>query len=253
MNEMNIQPAAEAAPGLSPWQRVVCIFSAPSKTFAQIQRGDRSWWLPLLIFAVVGYLFFAAVIFRIGLRQVVTNQIHLKPAQESQLSQLPPEQQEKNIKIAVEITEAIFIANPVLVLAGVAVLSGGLWATINFVFGGRAKYGSIFTVWMYAALPGIVKPLLGAIAIFAGVAPESFNIKNYAPTNIGAFLDPLATNKAIYTLATSLDAVTIWTMVLLGMGTALVAGVRRSSGYFAVFGWWALFVLIGVSIAAAFG
>lgn len=162
-------------------------------------------------------------------------------------------QREKNIKIGVEITEAIFIANPVLVLAGVAVLSGGLWATINFVFGGRAKYGSIFTVWMYAGLPGIIKPLLGAIAIFAGVAPESFNIKNYAPTNIGAFLDPLATNKAIYTLATSLDAVTIWTLVLLGMGTAMVAGIRRSSGYFAVFGWWALFVSIGVGVTAAFG
>ena len=151
------------------------------------------------------------------------------------------------------ITEAIFIANPVLVLAGIAVLSGGLWATINFVFGGRAKYGSIFTVWMYAGLPGIVKPLLGTIAIFAGMAPESFNIKNYAPTNIGAFLDPLATNKAIYTLATSLDAVTIWTLVLLGMGTAIVAGVKRGSGYIAVFGWWAIFVLIGVGVSAITG
>ena len=50
------------------------------------------------------------------------------------------------------------------------------------------------------------------------MAPESFNIKNFAPTNLGAFLDPVDTNKALYTLATSLDAITIWTLVLLGMG-----------------------------------
>jgi hypothetical protein len=37
------------------------------------------------------------------------------------------------------------------------------------------------------------------------------------------------------------------------MGTAIVAKVKRSSGYIAVFGWWAIFVLIGVGWAAAMG
>jgi hypothetical protein len=156
-------------------------------------------------------------------------------------------------KISVYITEGVFIANPALVLAGVALLSLGLWGTINFVFGGKAKYGSIFTVWMYASLPSILKSLLGILVIFAGTAPESFNIKNFAPTNIGAFLNPLETNKALYALASSLDVVTIWTLVLLGIGAATVAGVKRSSGYIAVFGWWAVFVLAGAGIAAIMG
>ncbi|MGA7856607.1 MAG: YIP1 family protein, partial [Terracidiphilus sp.] len=82
------------------------------------------------------------------------------------------------------------------------------------------------------------------------VAPDSFNIKNFAPTNLGAFLSPTDTNAALYALATSLDVVTIWTLVLLGMGLAMVAGVKRSSGYIAVFGWWALFVILGAGIAA---
>ena len=135
----------------------------------------------------------------------------------------------------------------------VAVGSLGLWGTINFMFGGKASYGSIFTVWMYAGLPGIVKVVLGIIVIYAGVAPDSFNIKNYAPTNAGAFLNPLETNAALYSLASAVDIVTIWTMILMGIGIATVAGVKRSSGYITVFGWWALFVLIGVGWAAAFG
>ena len=50
-----------------------------------------------------------------------------------------------------------------------------------------------------------------------------------------------------------MDAVTIWTMVLLAIGTATVAGVKRGSGYIAVFGWWAIFTLIGVGFAAITG
>jgi hypothetical protein len=106
---------------------------------------------------------------------------------------------------------------------------------------------------MYASLPGILKVLLGVIVIYAGTAPESFNIKNYAPTNLGAFLNPLETNPALYSLASSIDVITIWTLILLGMGTAMVAGVKHNSGYIAVFGWWAIFVLIGVGIAAVTG
>jgi hypothetical protein len=37
------------------------------------------------------------------------------------------------------------------------------------------------------------------------------------------------------------------------MGTAIVAGVKRTSGYIAVFGWWAILVLIGAGIAAVTG
>lgn len=250
MSDPEVQPEAEQAPGLSQLQRVTNTFTAPSKTFADIKRGNKSWWLPFIIAAVFGYILFAVVSTRIGMEQVVQNQIHLSPKQEERMNQAPPEQREMSMKISLGVTQGVFIGGPILVLIVVAVGSVGLWGTINFLFGGKATYGSIFTVWMYAALPAIVKVLLGVVVIYAGTAPESFNIKNYAPTNLGAFLNPLETNAALYSLASSIDIVTIWTLVLLGMGTAIVAGVKKTSGYIAVFGWWAIFVLIGVGVAA---
>ena len=250
MSDPEVQPVAGQAPGLTQWQRLANIFTAPSKTFADIKRGNKSWWMPFIIFALVGYILFGVVASRIGMQQVVENQIHLNAKQEENLTQ-HPEQREMTMKISLGITEGIFIGNPLLVLAILAVGSLGLWATINFLFGGKATFGSIFTVWMYAGLPGLIKVLLGIVVIFAGVAPESFNIKNYAPTNLGAFLNPLDTNAALYSLASSIDFTTIWTLVLLGMGTAIVAGVKRGSGYIAVFAWWAVFVLIGAGAAIA--
>jgi hypothetical protein len=254
MSDMEVVPVAESAPvGLSQWQRVSNTFTAPSKTFEDIKRGNKSWWLPFLIIALVGYILFAAVYVKIGMQQVVDNQIQLNTKQAEAMAQAPPAQQEMSKKISLYITEGIFIANPVLVLIIAAIISLVLWGTINFVFGGKAKFGGIFVVWVFAQLPGIVKVLLGTVVIFGGVAPESFNIKNFAPTNAGAFLNPLDTNKALYALASSVDVVTIWTLVLLGMGIAIVAGVKRTSGYIAVFGWWAIIVLFGAGIAAVMG
>jgi hypothetical protein len=252
MSDSAVQPVAEQAQGLSQMQRLTNTFTAPSKTFADIKRGNKSWWLPFILFTIIGYILYGVVVSRIGMAQVVQNQIHLSPKQEERLNQAPPEQRETSMKISIAVTQGFFIGNPVVLLIIVAVGSVGLWGTINFLFGGKATYGSIFAAWMYAGLPGIIKVLLGIVVIYAGTAPESFNIKNYAPTNLGAFLNPLDTNPALYALASSLDIVTIWTMVLLGMGIATVAGVKRSSGYIAVFGWWAIFTLIGAGWAAAF-
>jgi hypothetical protein len=256
MSDLEVTPVAVSAhegAGLSQWQRVTNTFTAPSKTFEDIKRGNKSWWLPFVIFAVVGYILFAAVYFKIGMQQVVDNQIQLNPKQAEAMAQAPPQQRETSEKIQIYITEGFFIANPLVILVAGAVISLVMWGTINFLFGGKAKFGSIFSVWMFAGLPGVIKVLLGVVVIFAGVAPESFNIRNYAPTNAGAFLNPLEANKALYALATSLDVVTIWTLVLLGIGIATVAGVKRTSGYIAVFAWWAIIVLIGVGAAAVMG
>ncbi|HEY1208231.1 MAG TPA: YIP1 family protein [Terracidiphilus sp.] len=251
MSETAVQPGAQAT-GLSQWQRVANTFTAPSKTFEDIKRGNQSWWMPFVIMALVSYIFFAAVFVKIGMQTVVDNQIKLDPKAEERMAQATPEQREMGTKISLYITEGVFIAQPVIMLAVVALGSLGLWGTINFVFGGKATFGSIFTVWMYAGLPGIIKAVLGTVVIFAGIEPETFNIKNFAPTNLAAFVfpNPAEANKVLYSLANSLDVITIWTLVLLAIGTATVAGVKRNSGYIAVFGWWAIFVLIGVGFAA---
>ena len=256
MSDSGIQTVAEipAGPGLSQLQRVTSIFSAPSKTFEDIKRGNRSWWLPWVILAIFGYLFFAAVSYKVTMQTVVDNQSKLmSESQQEKMAQMPPEQRATTAKWTRYVTEGILIASQVFVLIKSAIVALVLWGTINFVFGGKAKFGGIFAVWFFANLPTILAALLGIVVLFVGGTPETFNIKNFAPTNVGAFLPVMETNKAVYSLATSLDVIDFWMMFLMGMGIAIVAGVKRSSGYIAVFGWWANIVLIGVGWAAMMG
>jgi hypothetical protein len=256
MSDMGVQPVGEAAPegaGLTQWQRVADTFAAPSKTFEDIKRGNKSWWLPLIIGALFTYILFGAIYQKVGMQQVVDNQVRMDPKAQERMANATPEQRAMGAKIGIYATEGAFIGGPVIAMGVVALMSLVLMATINFGFGGKAKFGDIFAVSYYAWLPEIFRAILGTIVIYSGMAPESFNIKNFAPTNLGAFLDPIETNKALYTLATWLDAVTIWRLVLLGMGIAIVAGTKRSSGYIAVFGWWVLMLLIAVGWAAVMG
>lgn len=254
MSDTGVQPTAESTPGLSQIQRVTNIFSAPSKTFTDIKNGHKSWWLPFIIYIVLGYAFFGVVSTKVGMRQVSENQLRLSGQKtQDRLAQLTPEQRESQMKISVAITEGIFYATPIVLLIIGVVVSAVLLGTINFGFGGRAKFGSVFSMWMYAMLPSMVKTLLGIAVLLAGAAPESFNVKNYAPTNLGAFLSPTDTGPALYSLASSIDIVTIWCMVVMGIGLATVAGVKRGSGYISVFGWWILIVLLGVGGAALMG
>ena len=253
MNDQAVQPTAETTPGLTQWQRVINIFSAPSRTFEDIKRGNRSWWLPFLIMVLVGYIFFAAVTTKIGWTQVAQNAIHLNPKAEERMQQAPPAQRDMTMKITQSFTEGVVAATPIFLLVFAAVMALVLWGTINFLFAGKAQFPSIFAVMMYGFLPGIIKTILGTIVVFTGMAPESFNIRNFAPTNLGAFLNPLETNSALYALASSIDFTTIWTLVVVSIGVAIVAGVKRSSGYIAVFGWWAIVVLVGAGWAAIMG
>jgi len=256
MSDLEVQPVADptpAASGLTQLQRVTNVFSAPSKTFEDIKRGNKSWWMPFLIMAIVGYIFFAAVATKVTMQTVVDNQIKLAgEKQQEQMAKMSPDQRAMQAKISLYVTEGVFAAGPVFVLLVAAIVALVLWGTINFVFGGKATFGSVFAVWFFANLPSVIKSLLGIVVIFAGNT-ETFDIKNFAPTNVAAFLPVMETNKAIYSLASSIDIVTIWSLILMGMGLAIVAGVKRTSGYIAVFGWWAIVVLFGVAVAAITG
>jgi Yip1 domain len=252
MSNLDVQPGAgpaQTGASLTQWQRVGNIFVAPSKTFDDIKRGNLSWWLPYVISVLLLYVLFAAITAKVGWQQVATNNIAMNAKQAQRFQDLTPEQRAQGYKVAGKITEIIFAATPVTVLIFAGLLSLILWATINFGFGGKATFQQVFTINMYAALPRSILPILATAAIFAGLAPDSFNINNMAATNVAYFLSFQDTNRALYAFLAQMDIVAIWVAILLSMGIAKVAGKKISAGYITVFGWWAIWVFIMTIVA----
>jgi hypothetical protein len=251
MTDAVVQPESSVAP-LSQGQRIIDTFIAPSKTFTDILRSS-SWWFPFLIAVVLSVVIGFAIQQKIGWDKVYDNVLkQASVAQQQRVEQAPPEQQARIRNISIATTKYAVYAGPFIGLIIAVIVAAVLLGTLNFGFGGHAKFGQLFAVWYYASLPMAIKWLLAIITIYAGADPDSFNIKNPVGTNIGYYL-PTDMSKAIVALATSIDIFTIWTLVLLTIGCSIVANISRGKAAGAVWGWWIVMLLIGAGWAAIAG
>jgi Yip1 domain len=251
MTDAVAQPESSVAP-LSQGQRIVDTFIAPSKTFTDILRS-ASWWFPWLIGVVLSVVLGMAIQQKIGWDKVYDNIMkQASVSQQQKLEQAPPEQQARIRSVTIMTTRVAVFAGPLIGLIGAVIIAAVLLATLNFGFGARAKFGQLFALWFYAALPQAIKWLLAVVAIYAGADPDSFNLKNPVGTNIGYYL-PTDMSKAVTALATSIDIFTIWTLVLLTIGCSIIGKISRGKAAGAVWGWWILLTLIGAGWAAIAG
>ncbi|MFT4113740.1 YIP1 family protein [Silvibacterium sp.] len=240
-------PQPNTAP-LSEVQRVVDTFTAPSKTFTDILRSS-AFLGPLVIMILVSVSFAFAVQQKVGWQKVYENILHQTPATEEKFAQMKPEQAENTKAVAAKVTGVTTYAYTVVVLIFTAINGLLVWVTANFIFGGKATFGQIFAVNLYASLVMNIKYLLAIVSLFAGLAPDSFLLQNPVGTNIGFYLSQDAP-KALTALCMHLDLFEIWSLVLASIGVAIVAKISTAKAATAVVGWWAIFVLIGVASAA---
>lgn len=244
----SVVTAEVPTPPLSEGQRIVDTFVAPSKTFTDILRS-AAWWGPFLVMVVVTILFAYSAQTKVGWERVFENNIHQSPKQEERFAQMSPDQAASAKAVSAKFTAVIsycfFV--PLLIYTAIFVLL--VWVTVNFGLGGTAKYGQIFAVNMYANLVFNIKYILAVIALFAGLAPDSFLQQNPVGTNIGYYLGTDAP-KWLYALCTHIDLFELWSVALCVIGVAIVAKVSRNKAIIAVAGWWAVFVMIGVVVAA---
>jgi Yip1-like protein len=245
-SQLEFVPAPEPPP-LSEGARIVNTFIAPSKTFGDLRR-NASWWGPWLLISIVSLIFVYSMDRQIGFEQITKNQIAQSPRAD-QFSQLPAEQQAKQIRFTSNLIRYLSYGIPVMILFYFAITSVVLWATFKFGAGADVSYKTAYAIVFYAALPGIIGSILGAISMFAGVNPEGFNVNNPVATNPAYFMDPTA-NKFFYVMASALDVIVIWTIVLLGIGFSSNSRVKRTTAILMVAAWY-LFWKLGAAALAA--
>lgn len=244
-------PANSAPQGLSQIERVMDAYVAPSKTFTDIRRSS-SWWLPFVLSLLASFLFTFALQHEIGFQKVAESIVSSNPQLQQRTSSMTPAQvqgMEGSIATSVRITTFAF---PVLMLLSALLCAGVLMASFNFGLGAQAQYGQYLALWMYATLPMLLKSLLISVTLFAGLGADQFNIQNPLGSNIGYYLGQDApvwlTNLLSYA-----DVFTLWSVVLLIVGGAIVAKVKRNSAAIVIASWFVLVILVSTVMAALRG
>jgi len=240
-------PAPDSAP-LSEGARIIDTFIAPSKTFTDLRRS-AAWWGPWLVISVFSLIFIWSIGKQVGFEQVSRNQI-AHSSRADQFDKLPPEQQAKQIQISTKIIGIFAYGSPVLILLYCLIATLALWLTFKMVMGAETTFGQAYAITMYAWLPGVLGAILGTISLFAGVNPEGFDINNPVGTNLAYYLDRDTTGKFIRGMASSIDLLNIWTIILLGIGFACTSKVKRSTAITVIAVWYLMFKLVASALGS---
>ena len=231
--------ASPALPKMSEGARIVNTFIAPSKTFTDLRRS-AAWWGPWLVITIFSLVFIYAMGKQVGFEQISKNQI-AHSARADQFDKLPPDQQAKQLQLSSKIISFFGYGSPVLILLYVAIATVVVWATFKVGVSAETTFGQAYAIMMYAWLPGIIGAILGTISLFAGVNPEGFDINNPVGTNLAYYLDPDTTGKFVRGMASALDVISIWSIVLVGIGFASTSKVKRSTAIVIVACWYLLY------------
>jgi hypothetical protein len=241
-------PTPTPEPALSQGARIVNTFIAPSKTFTDLRRS-ASWWAPWLLIAVGAAVFAYAMGKQVGFEQISKSQVeHSKRAE--QFDKLPADQQAAQLRISGKIIAVFSYFSPFLILLYALIGTVVLWLTFKVGFGGETTFGQAYAITMYSWLPGVIGGILGTISLFAGANPEGFDVNNPVGTNVGYYLDPETTGKFVRAMASSLDVLTIWTIILIGIGYACTSKVKRSTAIVVVAVWYLVFKLVTSGLAS---
>ena len=236
------------APALSQGARIVDTFIAPSKTFTDLRRS-AAWWAPWILISIFSMVFMYAISKQVGFDQVSRYAVpHSSRAQ--QFDSLPPDQQAKQLQISSKVVAGFGYGNPVLVLLFCLIGTLPLWLTFRLAFGAETTFGQAYAITIYGWLPGILTAILGTIALFAGANPEGFDVNNPVGTNLGYYLDPDTTSRFVRAIASSLDVLSFWSIVLIGIGYACTSKVKRSTAIIVVAVWFFAFKLIQAGLAS---
>lgn len=243
-------PESMELPKQSVFQRFVGVFVSPGETFADIARHP-DFLAPLIAGVVGGVALTETMLAKVGMDRIV----RISLEQSGRASNMTPEQIEQAVHrggaIAAIITHIAGFLGPLIYMLIIAAL--GLFIA-NVIFGGQTKFKTCFSVSCYAYLVSWISFILGIVIILFGDL-ESFNPQNFVPTNLGFFLNPRETSKALYAMATSLDVISFWFLALVSLGLSFAT--KRKAKTVPVFltfvGFWAIWVLAKVGWAMLMG
>ena len=208
---------SETAPGLSEPQRIINTFVAPSKTFEDIRR-NASWWVPWLIGGIFAAVSFGLFLKKIDVEQFIREQIASSPSQSQAFESLPKDQQNQRIAISVKITKFTPYLVPIFSLVGGLIAAAILMATFSFIHEASVPYSRSLAIFFYAGLPYLITFGLSIITLSVASDTEGRNPRNLVATNPAYFMDPHSTSKFVYGMVGSLDIISIWVIVLMGIG-----------------------------------
>ncbi len=222
------------------------VFYQPGKLFESLKDRRFAWVLPLIANVILLTGVLVVTLHFVGMETIIRQRL--------EGTRLSPEQMDLAMSRAqspaqLYITYAgAAVGTPLTLLALAGILS--IFAMLS---NSQPKFGTMFAMVTLAWLPyALVSGLMTTLVLLASPDRTSLDINNLLATNPAAFMDKATTGKGLYSLMTSLDALTFGEIGMLSYGFSKVTKTGLSSGLVAVGALWILYVFAKAALSLLF-
>lgn len=227
------------------------IFYDPAPVFANVRKRG-AWVAPLVAVALLIAAFSYYVTHTIGIENITRRVFEQNTFI---ASRVPPAQREeiiqKSATPAAVVRSAIFAAVGVVV---VTLIISSLLLGMLSIMDRKPQFSQVLGTVAWSGFPFVVITcLMGVLVLYFSKDPTELNPETLMATNLGAFLEKSSTGAFLYSLASSLDILTIGRILLLGFGISKVFDVTFGKATMLVMCMWLVWVLLRGGVAAAIG
>jgi hypothetical protein len=235
---------APAGRALNPFQRLAGALFAPAETFADIARKPDVL-VPLLLFILIGYATTLVVMPRMDFSTVLDQQREAMHKQK-------PEMTDKDFEPIARMTMAFAkVAGWVGPLIGAIfyIIIAAIFLLIFRLFGGEGTFVQSLSATLYGWVPMLLFSILMAIVVGVRGTFDPSTAATIVKSN-PAFLVDMKEQPVLFSLLSSLDLFTIWTLVLFSIGYAAMSRLSKKTSAILVFGAYFAMVVVKLGFAA---
>jgi len=256
---------ADATPEPAPqgfFSRVIGVWFSPGETFAGIGHAKGAFGTivaPILALVVIGATFGVVGVNRIGVDNLkkeaeknIQRMVDRGWIPQERASEIMEQQLRK-----ITVTSAAIQQAPVwaLIYVVLALIIAGIFKLISVIMGWENRYKYLLSVTLYTSLAvGIVFYLVGFVLLFLK-NPDEIQMNTLVGSHLGAVLSAVMGDSAptgfVKGLASFIDVLAIWKIILLSIGFAAVSRKLKPTTVGIILG--AIYLLIALAMAPFVG
>jgi hypothetical protein len=226
------------------FERIAGVLFSPAETFADIARRPDVIG-PLAIILILGYIATALMIPKMDIGAITTMQAEQMRKQNPNMSE---EQIEQAGRIASAAAKVFGWLGPIVMVIWYAIVAGALLLAFR-LFGGQGTYKQAFSTTLYAWMPLVLFTILMAVVVMARGTFDPTTAATLVKSN-PAFLVDMKEQPVLFSLLSSFDIFTIWTVALLAIGFATLSKTSIGKAFGIVISLWLCMIVVKLGFAA---
>jgi len=236
--------------GMGVVQRLLGVFTSPSKTFEDIAaRPGWDWLVPVAIIVACFWVLQSIAVPKIDTEQQYKDQMkmmskvtaNMNDAQRAEFEQKTREGIEAQGKLSRRVIGVLFIV-------GFMLFVPALYRGIAAAFGRQATYKRLLAgyayTWMIYVIPFILTMII--VATRSTIDATELQTARLLKSNVAAFLDYETTSKPLLAILSSVDVFDIWGYIVGSIAVSKMTNFTRKGAYAVVGSVWGLYICLKI-------